>query len=75
MNENQKKILLATLALFFASVIYVPNAQIYPSGLLVSRGWEFIWDLRQLDIKILIIEWAALAFLGGGFFLYFKHSQ
>lgn len=74
MNENQKKVLLVTLALFFASVIYVPNAQIYPSGILVSRGWEFIWDLRQLDIKILIVEWASLIVLGGGFLLYFKRS-
>jgi hypothetical protein len=74
MNEEQKKVLLVSLILFFLSVIYVPE-MVINKGTSISYGWDFIWNLSyEINLKVLIIEWIGIIVLGGGLFFYFKQK-
>jgi hypothetical protein len=73
MNESQKKVLLGSLGAFFLSVLYVPECWYLSNGNTTHEGWTFIWDITfDLNTKLLLIEWVAIAVVGGGLFFYFK---
>jgi uncharacterized membrane protein len=72
MNKNQKNVLIFALALFFASIIYVPEMYVY-NGNASHSGWVFLWDLSEdINLKILIVEWLGIFVIGLGIFLLFK---
>ena len=72
MNAAQKKILYGAVIIFLLSCLYVPwGSQDIPSdgGYLHGFwGWNWLWRVQeggQLEIRIVLMEWAAILVLAG----------
>lgn len=72
MNAAQKKILYGAVIIFLFSCLYVPwGSQDIPSdgGYLHGFwGWNWLWRVQeggQLEIRIVLMEWAAILVLAG----------
>ena len=75
MNKNQKRLLLVCLCLFWFSVIYLPaceSAQGQACGIFDS--YQFIWNFFVVGVylRMLLIEWCAIAVSFVALFYYFK---
>jgi hypothetical protein len=74
MNEKQKNVLLGMMGLFVLSILYVPEG-LMSGTVAVFWGWTFIWELeRDIVLKVLFLEWVAIAVVGSGLIYYLKES-
>lgn len=87
MNRTQKRVLVFFLCLFFASLIIVPYEvnfsvaadRTHPKtafmGFTFIGSSDFEIDLAEISIKVLLIEWFALAVLFISLFFFFKDNK
>lgn len=86
MNKNQKRSLVFFLCLFLASLMIVPYEVNFSVGVdrthpkTAFMGFTFIGssdfeiDLAEISIKVLLIEWFAIAVLFFGVFKFFEQD-
>jgi hypothetical protein len=76
LNEKQKVLLLAVLALFWLSILIAPEGYSFnnenASGT-VFEGYSLIWNMYYgISLKHLLVEWAGLLVSFVGLFYFFK---
>lgn len=79
MNEKQKKLLIAVLAVVTGMLIFPPFHVKLPGGTVRNLGYSLILDPPKLsyvtgtvDVGLLITQWVGVLIVGGIAFFLFK---
>lgn len=73
MNKKQKRLLLFTLVVFWASVIYIPECDNIKVACDAFSGYGYIWESAiGVYVPILVITWIALLANFVALFFYLK---
>lgn len=67
-NSRQKSVIIGCLILFLISAIYVPT-EISQNGMTAFGGYYLTWEIfGEVALKILLIEWVAIAVIFAALF-------
>ncbi len=81
MNQNQKRILMAVIAIVVAMLAFPPFQVIAPNGAVLNMGYDWLIDppkrgylVATVNVSMLLIQWIGVLVVGGLAFFLAKNS-